>query len=344
MKKRLIALAVAGAFAAPLAAQAGDVEVSGFADVIYTLKNEARDGMGTDGKNDAEKKFTADGEIDVIASPADGVTARLDLDLDLVTDGGTNVNGSDSARIEQAMFAWSVTDQVAVMGGVFNSPIGYEEEDKPDIDFTSHNSIFSILDNQTALNGNNVAGVAVAGGTDMFNVGVAFLNDIQQVNEENSIAVFANVTPMQDVALEFGYVTQKNDNPVSTASDFGAGDVWDVNGQWKNIAGSGAMAGAEYLSTDEVFDGAWNIWGGFDFGQGLEVKARYENTASNLNGIDDAKRWTVYGSWQAASNLKIALEYSNGDVDTSTAASAFNSVAGISDGKVVTAQFLATLP
>ncbi len=340
MNKRLIALAVAGAFAAPMATQAADVEVSGFADVLYTFKNEAADPApsappGT--KNSAEKNFTADGEIDVIASPADGVTARLDVDLDLVTDSGTNVNGSDSARIEQAMFAWNVTDQVALMGGVFNNPLGYEEEDKPDMDFTTHNSIFSILDNQTALNGNNVAGVAVAGGTDMFNIGVAFLNDIQQVDEENSIAIFASATPMQDVALEFGYVTQDNDNPLAG----GAGDVWDINGQWMNIAGSGATVGAEYLGTDEVIDGAWNIWGGFDFGQGFAVKARYETTGSDLSGVDDSTRWTVNGSWQAGSNLKIALEYSTGDSDGNAT---FDGVSGINDGDLILAQFLATLP
>ncbi|MFQ5488417.1 MAG: hypothetical protein ACE5ET_08265, partial [Gammaproteobacteria bacterium] len=156
------------------------------------------------------------------------------------------------------------------------------------------------------------------------------------------IAIFASATPMQDVSLEFGYVTQDNDDPTNG----GAGDVWDVNGQWKNIASSGATVGAEYLGTDEVIDGAWNIWGGFDFAQGFGVKARYESAAADLSGVDDAKRWTLYGSWQAASNLLIALEYSSGDADTSGSANAtaFNGTTGITDDAKFTAEFIATLP
>ncbi len=331
MKKRLIALAVAGAVAAPLAAQAAGVEVSGFSETLYNFKDEARDGAGTGGKNDAEKKFSVNAEVDVIATLADNVTARIDMDGDVL---GT---GSGGVTFEQAYAAWGVTEQVGVMAGIFNNPIGYDEEDKPDIDFITHSSVFNILDDQTALGGNNIAGLAVTGGNDMFNVGVAYLNDLQQTDEENSVAVFGNVMPMQDVNLEFGYVTQDNDDPTAG----GAGNVWDINGQWRSIMGSGASAGAEYMGTDEVLDGVWNIWLGFDFQQGFALKGRYESSASDLNGVDDSTRYSIYGSWAATQNLKVALEYTEGDTDQN---STFDSVTGIQDGKLVQLQILATLP
>jgi len=360
MKKSLIAMAVGAALTAPLAVQAAPtVDVSGFADIIYTSTNDALDKTGPDvkgnanKKNPVEQKFTSDGEIDFVASPVDGVTARIDLDI--TTTGNTT-------RLEQAFFAWNIVQQLTVIGGIFNDPVGAEAEDAPNLNFTSHNAIFNILNSQTALNGNNVAGVAVAAGNSMVTGTLAFLNDIQQVNEENSIAAVVNVMPMTDLEFELGYVTQDKDSAkfnggldgngnVTAETEIGAGDVWDINGSWSNIAGSGATAGAEYLSTNEVIDGAYNLWAGIDLPQGFGLKARYEVTNSDLSGVDDTTAWTLYGSWQAASNLLIALEYTNIDADsvTSTAdpninkSQLFDAVTGQVDGKILTAEFIATL-
>ncbi len=365
MKKRLIAMAVAGAVAAPLAAQADDVEVSGFADIIYTLQDESADPPSTtpNATNPNENKFTADAEIDVIAKPAEGVTARLDIDLDLVTNGGMNVNNSDSARIEQAFFAWDVTEQVGLIGGVFNNPIGQEAEDKPDINFINHSAVFTILDNQTTLNGNNVAGVAVAGGTDMFGLTLAYLNDIQQADEENSIALVVNVTPLQDVEFEFGYVTQDDDEGLVDRngvlkSNVGAGNVWDINGQWSNIMGSGVTAGFDFLQADSAVDTSWNIWAGIDLPMNTVVRARYQVTTFALDNTDraffgmepdDSTEFVLYGAWQATNNLQVALEYASGSVDDrffcgTPCNMGYGDGVGINDGSRFQVQFLATLP
>lgn len=355
MKKRLITLAVAAALAAPLTAQADDVEVKGFSDIIYTVKDSAADPYpSTPGAtNPSEGKFTADAEVDFIASPADGVTARIDLDLDLVTDGGANVNGSDSARIEQAFFAWNMGGgPMTLVGGVFNNPIGQDAEDAPDINFTNHSAIYNILDHQTALNGNNIAGVAVAGGTGMFTGTLAYLNDIQQVDEENSVAIVLNVAPTSNVDLEFGYVTQKNDSGDLTGTKpIGAGDVWDLNGSWNSIAGSGASVGFDYLSASSVVDNAWNIWAGFEFANNFVVRGRYESAAASLkNGgkVDDTTAYALYGAWQAMSNLLIALEYRNVSAmapsKATSASKVFDGVTGLSDGQLFTVEFIATLP
>jgi len=325
----------------PLAAQAGDVVVEGFTDIIFTVTDESADNSPStptpSGDNTAEKKFTADAEVDFIVSPTDGVTARVDIDFDLATNDRTNVNGdnADSGRIEQAFFAWNINEgPLTLIGGVFNNPLGQDEEDAPNINFTTHTAIFNILDNQTALYGNNVTGVALAAGAGMFTGTIAFLNDIGQVDEENSLALVLTAMPMPDMEFEFGYVTQDND---TTA----AGNVWDLNGAWNNIAGSGAQAGFDYLGTDEILDGVYNVWAGFEFGSGFAVRARYELAAFDVvNAPDDSTAVTLYGSWQARSNLLIALQYTAGESD----GTALDGLTGIFDGDLVTVEFIATLP
>ncbi len=322
MKKRLITLAVAAAVAAPLAAQADDVEVRGFSDIIYTVTNDAN--------STSEKSFGADSEVDFIASPADGVTARIDLDLGL---------GTGASEVEQAMFAWNINGgPVTLLGGVFNNPMGADEEDAPDINFTRHSAVFNILDHQTTLNtGNNVAGVAAAAGTGMFTGTIAYLNDIGGVAEENSLAVIVNLDPTENLGFELGYVTQ-DDDTIGTGGQ-GAGNVLDINGEWSQIAGSGFQAGFDYLQADEVIDAAWNIWAGFEFANDFVIRGRYEAVAVDLGSADDPSLYTLYGAWQAVSNLLIAVEYSDGDSD-----GALDSVTGISDGKLFTVEFIATLP
>jgi len=367
MKKSLIAMAVGAALTAPLAVQAAPtVDVSGFADIIYTYNNKGADNTGTKPngngtRNTTERKFSADGEIDFTASPADGVTARLDVDLHLLDGGTSSCTDTDSnsgtgipttntcagtstgsgATLEQAFFAWNIIQPLTLIGGVFNDPIGAEAEDAPNLNFTSHNAIFNILNNQTALNGNNVAGVALAAGNSMVTGTVAYLDDLQETNEKNSVAAVINVMPMSGLEFEGGYVTQYKNNPTPGAGDFGAGDVWDVNGSWGQSFGAvGASVGAEYLGTDEIFDGAYNIWAGIDLPAGLGLKARYEASNSDINGVDDTTAWTLYGSWQAASNLLIALEFTKVDADKS---GALDGATGETDGNLVTAEFIANI-
>ncbi len=158
-----------------------------------------------------------------------------------------------------------------------NNPIGQEAVDITDIEFNSHSSIYNILDHQTALNDNNIAGVAVAGGNEMFTGTLAVLNDIGHAVDtdgsmKNSIAAVLNVNPMEGLALELGYVTQDD----TTA----AGNVLDVNAQY-GIAGF--TVGLDYLMADKIIDK-------------VAVKARYEAVALEASGADTVTKYTLYGS------------------------------------------------
>ncbi len=319
MKKNLITLAVAAALASPLAIQAADsASVSGFVDIYYNS-------YGDDGS----PGFGADGEVDVQATKG-SVTVRADIDLSLLD---SNTTG---ATLEQAFFAWGAVEGVTVIGGVFNNPIGQEAEDAPDIEFASHSVIYNILDNQTVLNGNNVAGVAVAGGTEMFTGTLAVLNDIQHAtdtdgNMENSIAAVLNVNPMEGLALELGYVTQET----------GAENVLDFNAQY-GIAGF--TVGLDYLMADKGVDSAYNLWGSYAITDQIAVKARYEAIDLEASGADTATKYTLYGSYAIEDNLLVALEYSQGDLGNNEDGNPAtrDELFGIADDSTVTLEFIGT--
>ena len=232
MKKNLIALAVAAATSAPVIAQAAAPEVSGFADIIFTLVDDTAD-TGT--INTAESQFTADGEIDFKGNLAEDVSVRVDIDINTIA--GT----FDSGEIEQAFFGWNINKDVTLMGGVFNNPVGWEAEDAPNMYQTSHSLNYGILDGQTALRGNNVAGVAIAGKAGGITLTAALLNDLAQTPEENSLAFVAGFAPTKDLALEVGVVTQ----------DGGAETVIDLNATYQM---GDLTAAGELLLASEIID------------------------------------------------------------------------------------------
>lgn len=369
MKKKVLSLAIAAALAPGFAAAA---DVSGFADIIYTVTNDSATpatACGTSGSqaclNASEGKFSADGEVDFSAKPADGVTARIDVDLSLglgssttttYTDSGTDTvsvtdtTDGNGAKIEQAFFAWNPTSAVTVLGGVFNSPIGQEAEDAPAMNFTTHSIIYNSLNHQTALNGNNVAGVAAAGAVGPVTITGAFLNDIGQANEENSLALVLNASPIAGLDLEFGFVTHDEDTDGVSSTSETVGDVMDFNAQykWNNLT-----AGLDYATYDKIADTAYNIWAGYDFGNGFGAKVRVENMSwENAGGgtAVDTEATTLYLSYQIASNLSAALEFKDGDgvacsantACTTSFQTGASAITGVSQDQLTTLEFIAT--
>lgn len=69
---------------------AADIKINGFADIIYTLTDEASDVTGS--TNTTEGKFTVDGEIDFSSKLSDAISVRVDLDLAMATNGGNNAS------------------------------------------------------------------------------------------------------------------------------------------------------------------------------------------------------------------------------------------------------------
>ncbi len=318
--KKALPLAIAAAMAPGFASAA---DVSGYTDIIYTIADDAADVPG--GTNPNNGKFGATGEVDFTASPADGVTVRMDVDLMLDTAGAGN-----SATLEQAYFAWGATEGVTILGGVFNNPIGKEsQDDAPDIWGTNRGVVANILDNQTALYENNVAGLAGAFEAGPATITLALLNDLGQVDEKNSIAAVVNVTPIEGLDVELGYVTQDND---TTA----AGNVFDLNLSYTTPV-EGLSVGLDYLMPAEIIDAAYEVTLNYDvadMGLGFGVRAESVTWAS---GADDSTRTTFRVYYAAASNLTAAIEVASGD-DANPA----TAVTGIQADNLTTLELIAT--
>ncbi|MCF6256817.1 MAG: porin [Gammaproteobacteria bacterium] len=323
IKKNMVALAVAGALVSPLAVMAADAEVSGFIDVIANT--------------DRDPVFTADAEIDV-SKEVGAVTVRVDFDMNLAVNGGTT--GTDSGRLEQAFFSWAATEQVTILGGLFNSPIGQEAEDAPDLNFTSHSAIWNILDNQTALYGNNLAGVAAAIAAGPATVTLAVVDDLGFATSgtapdekgKTSVALVVNAAPMPGLDLELGYVTQDD---VNGAGNGTAGDVLDFNAAFKT---GPVTLGLDYLTADNVVDNAVNLWVGFEASPEITVKARYETVAFEANGVDDSTKITLHAAYSIEDNLLVALEWSDGETDDTTQ----DAISGIINDNTTTLEFVGT--
>ncbi len=330
MKKNVIALAVAAAMAPGFAA-AADSKVSGFADITYVNADADRDYFGDgkpasdptgDGKDNLEASaFIANAEVDFASKLSDIVSVRVDTDFSLAVNGGGNaaaITGgpADSAVIEQAYFAAAVAEGVTVIGGVFNNPIGWQAVDVVDRYQSANLLTYDILDGQTALYGNNIAGVAVAGDLGPVTVTGAILNDIGGVAtdlegnvdtaklalDKHSTALVVNASPIAGLDLELGYVTQEG----------GAGNVTDFNATYKN---AGLTLGLEYLTAEKVLDTGLAITANYMFTPALGATVAYSSLDGDATafGKDADTRTSVAGIWNIADNLVTKLEFTTDD-------------------------------
>lgn len=326
MNKKLIALAVAGAITG-YGAAANAADVSGFAVVDYVLTSDQTEpATGCDRtaapghcENTKEGKFGVTSEIDVTATPADGVTVRIDTDLEL---GDNNTGAGNSATVEQAYFAMDLAP-VTVIVGAFNNPIGQEAEDIADWNFGTSSMIRSSLDNQTTLHGNNVAGAAVVGAAGPATITAGFLNHLGGANGENSMALLVNASPIPGLDVELGLVTQESEiNGTNAVAGVdvadNVGDVMNFNVQYDVAPVAGLVVGLDYATYDELADTAYNLWGTFAIpGTKLTVGLRLEELSWATPAGDptpiDSERMSFNIAYKAASNLKVSLEHADAE-------------------------------
>ncbi len=323
MNKKLIAMAVASVFAAPLSAQAVDFSASGFADVTFDIANDTCDnpngsvtGLSFAGPNSSMAacsatatdvdgsaanstvhKFNTSGEVDLMAAEGD-LSVRMDVDLML--DNGTG----NSASLEQAFFSWNIYDGLALKSGLFNNPVGLEAEDAPNIWSVSHGQIYNILAGQTSIHsGNNVSGAELAFGVGPANIQVGLLNEIRGNNEANSLLFAVDGEVMDGLALELGVLTQESNKAGNPAS---MENLIDLNAVWKT---GGLTVAGEIFSAGKIVDSAYALLGNYDFGNGWGVTGRFDivNFEATTNSND--KTMTLVGIWKPTDKLTTNLEY-----------------------------------
>jgi len=316
--KKALPLAVAAAMIPGFAAAEGAM-VNGFADIGYTIKN--------DSATTTEGLFLANGELDITAAPADGVSVRMDIDVGLATDAAAS-----SVNLEQAYFAWGATEGVTVLGGLFNNPIGAEAEDTTDVSFTTKGVVYNTLNHQTTLYGDSVAGLAAAAAVGPATITVAYLDDLQLTPEENSIAVVVNASPIEGLDVEFGYATQDNDVPANG----GAGDVTNINLSYATPV-EGLSVGLDYLMPAEVMDSAYEISANYAMGA-IGFGLRFEGVTYAEGDEETNSRTTINVSYQVASNLLARLEMADGTVDETQV----TGIDGIAADNTTTLQLIAS--
>jgi hypothetical protein len=307
MNKKLLAVAVAGAFAASGAAFANDhdkshgmgAKVNGHIFSTFTLTDDF------DASN--EKRFHTDAELNIKAMVADGVYARVDLDYGL---GGTGGDG-----IEQAYGAWRINDMAKLQIGRFNNPLGIEAHDQADLSTISHGLIRTdILNHQVdaGTDGNNIEGVAVHLMAGPAKVTLGLLNEIGGVAEENSFLLNISGSPIDGLDLALGVLTQEDRGPLSPDSyenliNFNVAygmDMGDIS--WK--------VWLDYITAGEVLDNGYSLGGYVALPNNFGVTLRY-NMIEYDGGAEDTAI-TLAGSWQAADNFDLRLEWRNDDIES----------------------------
>ena len=126
-----LVVCLAGSVGVSNVALAAEVELSGFADIIYTVSDGVNDTSPSPVLNESnENRFAVSAEVDLKTAIKEAMFVRIDVDLNTQSDVR---GGSDSSRIEQSFFSWTSSADVSVKGGVFNNPLGWEAEDAPDL-------------------------------------------------------------------------------------------------------------------------------------------------------------------------------------------------------------------
>jgi len=284
MNKKLIAIAIAGALSAPIAAQAADV--SGFAQTVWMMANDsAACDLTAPSRNVCETQFSVhEAEVDF---ENNGV--RVDIDT---------VNGGGDINIEQANFTtplggWNLT------AGAFNSGLSADSQDIVDMDFASNSLVFGVYD---ALSLTNVAGLAFSGMAGPANVTVGLIND-PTVNTAvddaaNAVMVAASGSVMDGLDIGVSMVSADAD------------DLTDITVAYTMEA---LTAGLDYMTSDLI--DAYSVTVGYDLGNGLNVKARIDNSETDAGYVIDTT--TLHVGYHVADNIEIALENFDNSEDNS---------------------------
>lgn len=276
MKKKIIALVVAAAMVPAIVAAEG-ASVSGYN--IIKLK-----------ADDDNNKFSAETEIN-FRSTTGAVTVGADVDFSLAPAGG-------SANLEQAFFAYTATENLTIIGGLFNNPIGMEGEDATEWATTQRTLVGSTLDAVTVAQGNNVAGLAAAYNAGVATVTVALLNSNTANDDADTIALVINASPVEGLDLEFGHLSEGTDGGGNTG-----GAATDLNATY---AMGSATVSFEYLTADVFTDDIVALSGGFKINDETKVAARFETQG-------DVENISLAAWYKLEKNLTVGAGYNSND-------------------------------
>ena len=304
MNKKLIAMAIAGALAAPMVTQAAemsDVKASGFVDVFYYITN--------DGDPNTESQFAVDQtEVDIEAG-----AVRIDLNA---------FGNAGTFEIDQAYAMAPIANGWSMKAGRFDSGFTADNGDAPDMNMSSHSAVFDVL----AGTGNaQFAGLSFMGMAGPANIAVSLIDDDKASPDQTTTAALAvSGSVMEGLDVELGYVSKDS----ATTTDINVNYVMDA-----------LRVNLDYITSDHATAGAagYSLLASYDLGNGFSVAARYDSVSPEDSALDDEKSTTIFAAYSMTDNLTLALENKSGDNTNGGSA-----VTSIVDGTVTTLEVLGT--
>lgn len=306
MKKKLIALAVAGAFAAPVAAMAdsGNVTIYGQVDASYDIVNNGTGAAGTAGTSN-NKVSSNSSRIGFKGSEdlGDGLAAVWQLEQQI------NVDGTGAATPGQAASAVGFNTRNTFVGLSSKSmgTVVLGRHDTPYKLSTRAYDVFadSIADNRALMGqgASQTLGANTASFDGRQNDVVAYISPAF-----NGFTVAVAYVAGAETATTSG--TTKG-NAWSAMAVYGNGPFTAGLGYERHNIGDDANTGslglgAPYTTHDER---AWKLGLGYTFGD-LNVGVVYENINDNLAGGADSgghNAWYVGGAYKMGNNaIKLA--------------------------------------
>jgi hypothetical protein len=238
----LILAIPATAFSADAKTAIQNLKANGFVDVVYTLADSTDEFENVEGDSTEDKKFAVSGELDLETALNSRTTLRMDLDLS---------SDDSSAIFEQAFMDYSFDQNMKLKAGLFNNRLSFEREDAPDLYQVTHSQLWDIWDEQTSLNGNNLAGVEFSANVGIVTLFAGLLNDLNDAAEKISFKLGAEIKPMESMDIVAGLISadagEETYFPDGTVRDTAAGTIFDANITWK---WKQLMVGGGFLTAD----------------------------------------------------------------------------------------------
>lgn len=273
-------------------AEAGNLKHSGFVDIVFTLSDGTDENLNAANESTIDKKFGASGELDLESDLNPRTKLRLDLDLS---------TGDDSAVFEQARLDYAINQNMGLKAGIFNNNLGFEKEDAPDMYQTSHSQLWDIWNEQTALNGNNLAGVEFSANVAIVTLTAGLVNDLNHTDEEISFKFAADIQAMDSMNITVGLITADE----GVAGDAKAGTIIDgaITWKWNNL-----MVGGEVMSADEIYDLGVQATANYAFTDFMSGTARFDYVDYEAN-FDKSTSLTIGALFTVSKNL-----YANAEI------------------------------
>ena len=305
----LFAVVFGMAFMVP-AANAGDVEVGGFASIKYQEGNDANDNLGHDAST-----FAVD-EVEVTFSKelAEGVNLVVETQFlgtaNVMNAVDANGDGAAAFGVEQA-YVTIPAGPVGLTVGLFNIPIGLDGADKTDLNTATHSLIF---DNAVPTSGAGVMASIAPEGSPV-NVDLYVLNgwDDKNAGDNNSAKTIGTRIGVNQGPVNFGlsYITGRENH---AADDLHV--VLEIDGMPWTIAGIPYLDISEYndsettvIDVDLTVD-AGPVEFGFEYNMGTISEVGKPFAVVNKNEDAEWSAWTVQATakFNETCGLTVRLE------------------------------------